>query len=380
AAPRPRTHGAADRHLPRAQPELCADTFAGRSLQRRSSRGRRLCPGGADRGASHGAQAAGRLQLRRTSNVPVRAAPAGDVQFQAAGDPQHRRGLGHQAQDVRDPRRPKTSVGVLRTGRAAAGHAGRAQFRQGHDLRRSLSEAVPDGIGGVHMKAVVVRNITRADADVVKRLAALGVATVHEAYGRFGLMKPYLRPIWAGGEAAGTAVTVLAQPGDNWMIHVAVEQCRPGDILAVGCTADNTDGMFGDLLATSLMARGVVGLVIDAGCRDVKSLKEMGFPVWSKAISAKGTVKATLGAVNVPVICAGINVHPGDAVIADDDGVVVVGKKHAAEVAVRGEKRQADEEGKRRQLASGVLGLDMYNRREPLAKAGLVYIDEPESD
>jgi 4-hydroxy-4-methyl-2-oxoglutarate aldolase len=173
---------------------------------------------------------------------------------------------------------------------------------------------------------------------------------------------------------------VLAQPGDNWMIHVAVEQCRPGDMLVVGCTADNTDGMFGDLLATSLMARGVTALVIDAGCRDVKSLKEMGFPVWSKAISAKGTVKATLGAVNVPVVCAGINVHPGDAVVADDDGVVVVRRRDAADVAAKGEKRQAEEEGKRRQLASGVLGLDMYKMREPLAKAGLLYIDEPEAD
>jgi 4-hydroxy-4-methyl-2-oxoglutarate aldolase len=230
------------------------------------------------------------------------------------------------------------------------------------------------------MKTVVVRNIHRADADIVKRLGALGVATVHEAYGRSGLMKPYLRPVWAGGEAAGSAVTVLAHPGDNWMIHVAVEQCRPGDILVVGCSADNTDGMFGDLLATSLKARGVTGLVIDAGCRDVKSLREMRFPVWSRAVSAKGTVKAALGAVNVPVVCAGVNVEPGDAVIADDDGVVVVRRKDAAEVVAKGEKRNADEEGKRKLLASGALGLDMYNMREPLAKAGLVYLDEPESD
>ena len=230
------------------------------------------------------------------------------------------------------------------------------------------------------MKNVVVRNIKRSDADLVRRLGALGVATAHEAYGRFGLMKPYLRPVWAGGEAAGSAVTVLAHPGDNWMIHVAVEQCRPGDILVVGCSADNTDGMFGDLLATSLKARGVTGLVIDAGCRDVKSLREMGFPVWSRAVSAKGTVKAALGAVNVPVVCAGVNVEPGDAVIADDDGVVVVRRKDAAEVVAKGEKRNADEEGKRKLLAEGKLGLDMYNMREPLAKAGLVYLDEPESD
>ena len=230
------------------------------------------------------------------------------------------------------------------------------------------------------MKTVVIRNIKRADAAVVKRLGALGTSTAHEAYGRIGLMKPYMRPAWAGGEAAGTAVTVLAHPGDNWMIHVAVEQCKPGDILVVGCSADNTDGMCGDLLATSLMARGVVGLVIDAGCRDVKSLREMGFPVWSKAISAKGTVKAALGAVNIPVVCAGVNVHPGDAVVADDDGVVVIRKKDASEVAAKGEKRQADEEAKRKQLAAGALGLDMYNMREPLAKAGLIYVDEPESD
>jgi len=230
------------------------------------------------------------------------------------------------------------------------------------------------------MKTVVVRNIHRTDAGLVKRLGALGTSTVHEAHGRIGLMKPYLRPAWPGGEAAGSAVTVLTHPGDNWMIHVAVEQCRPGDILVVGCTADNTDGMFGDLLATSLKARGVVGLVIDAGCRDVKSLREMGFPVWSKAISAKGTVKATLGAVNVAVVCAGVNVHPGDAVIADDDGVVVIGRGDAGEVAAKAEKRHADEEGKRRKLAAGELGLDMYNMREALAKAGLVYVDGPEPD
>jgi 4-hydroxy-4-methyl-2-oxoglutarate aldolase len=230
------------------------------------------------------------------------------------------------------------------------------------------------------MKTIVVRNIERADAGIVKRLGPLGVSTVHEAYGRAGLMKPYMRPIWAGGEAAGTAVTVLAHPGDNWMIHVAVEQCRAGDVLVVGCSADNTDGMFGDLLATSLKARGVLGLVIDAGCRDVKTLREMGFPVWSRAISARGTVKAALGAVNVPVVCAGINVEPGDAVIADDDGVVVVRRKDVGEVVAKGEKRQADEEGKRKLLASGALGLDMYNMREPLAKAGLIYLDRPEAE
>ena len=228
------------------------------------------------------------------------------------------------------------------------------------------------------MKPVVVRNIQRADASAIVTMQNLGVSTVHEALGRSGLMKTYMRPIWAGAQIAGPAVTVLAQPGDNWMIHVAVEQCQKGDILVVGCTTDNTDGMFGELLATSLVARGVKGLVIDAGCRDVKALHEMGFPVWSRAISAKGTVKATVGSVNVPVVCAGINVMPGDAVVADDDGVVVIRRQDAAAVVAKGEKRAADEDGKRKQLAEGKLGLDMYNMREALAKAGLVYVDHPE--
>jgi 4-hydroxy-4-methyl-2-oxoglutarate aldolase len=228
------------------------------------------------------------------------------------------------------------------------------------------------------MKPVVVRNIQRADSNAVGTLAACGVATSHEALGRSGLMKPYMRPIWAGAQIAGPAVTVLAQPGDNWMIHVAVEECKKGDVLVVGCTADNTDGMFGELLATALIARGVIGLVLDAGCRDVKTLKEMGFPVWSKAISAKGTVKATLGSVNIPVVCGGVNVEPGDVVVADDDGVVVIPKKLAVETAQKAQKRKDDEDGKRKQLETGVLSLDIYKMREGLEKAGLRYVDKPD--
>src|SRR6476469_74597 len=228
------------------------------------------------------------------------------------------------------------------------------------------------------MKPVVIRNIKRADSNAVGTLAAVGVSTAHEALGRSGLMKPYMRPIWAGAQIAGPAVTVLAQPGDNWMIHVAVEQCQKGDVLVVGCTTDNTDGMFGELLATSLNARGVKGLVIDAGCRDVRALQEMGFPVWSRAISSKGTVKASLGAVNVPVVCAGVNVEPGDVVVADDDGVVVVPRKLALETAQKAEKRHADKDGKRKRLAPGELGLDMYNVRGPLKKAVLIDVDNAE--
>jgi 4-hydroxy-4-methyl-2-oxoglutarate aldolase len=228
------------------------------------------------------------------------------------------------------------------------------------------------------MSGIVVEDFERASLADIAALAEFGVATIHEAQGRKGLLASYMRPIYAGAAAAGNAVTVSVPPGDNWMIHVAVELCQKGDVLVVGCTADNSDGMFGELLATGLRARGVKGLVIDAGCRDVKVLKEMDFPVWSKAVSAKGTVKATLGAVNIPVVCAGVNVEPGDVVVADDDGVVVIPKKLAVETAQKAQKRKDDEDGKRKQLEAGALSLDMYNMREGLAKAGLRYVDNPE--
>jgi 4-hydroxy-4-methyl-2-oxoglutarate aldolase len=227
----------------------------------------------------------------------------------------------------------------------------------------------------INTLGIVNRSIERTERATVERLSKFGVATIHEAMGRTGLMKTYMRPIYAGAHLCGTAITILAQPGDNLMLHVAVEQLRAGDVAVVGCAAENQDGMFGELLATSYRAHGAIGLITDTGVRDVKDLTAMQFPVFSKAISAKGTVRATLGSVNVAIVCAGAVVHPGDVVAADDDGVVVVPRAVAAQVADAAEAREANEVAKRSRFAAGELGLDMYQMREMLHKAGLRYLD-----
>jgi 4-hydroxy-4-methyl-2-oxoglutarate aldolase len=225
--------------------------------------------------------------------------------------------------------------------------------------------------------STVVRNIHRAEAGVIATLERLGASTVHEAQGRTGLMQPYMRPVWRGSRVAGSAVTVLCPPGDNWMIHVACEVLQKGDILVVACTSENSDGAFGDLLATSYKARGAKGVILDVGCRDAAEIAEMKFPIWSRAISARGTVKATLGSVNVPIVCAGVAVRPGDIVVADDDGVVIVDRKKAKEVAAAGEEREKKEAANRARLQKGELSLDIYDMRKALADKGLKYVDGP---
>jgi 4-hydroxy-4-methyl-2-oxoglutarate aldolase len=228
----------------------------------------------------------------------------------------------------------------------------------------------------IGQSGIAIRNVTRADSASVAELAKYGVATVHEAMGRMGLMGPYMRPIYPGARVCGTAVTVFAHPGDNWMLHVAAEMLKPGDVAVVAAASENIDGMFGELLATSFRARGGLGLIIDAGCRDVAELRAMAFPVWSKAVNAKGTVKATVGSVNTPVVCAGALVHPGDVVLADDDGVVVIPRARAAGIAAAAGQRESKEAATRKRLAAGELGLDVYNMRDTLARSGLKYYED----
>jgi 4-hydroxy-4-methyl-2-oxoglutarate aldolase len=225
---------------------------------------------------------------------------------------------------------------------------------------------------------IAVRNIRRAPAAAVAQLARFGVATIHEAMGRIGLLAPSIRPIYPGARVCGTAVTVLGHPGDNWMLHVAAELVQKGDVVVMGMSSENADGMFGDLLATSFRARGALGLVIDASVRDTAELREIQFPVWSKAVNAKGTIKATVGSVNTPILCAGALVNPGDVIAGDDDGLVVIPAARAAEVAQAAESREQKETATRARLAAGELGLDIYDMRAKLAAAGLKYYDQPE--
>jgi 4-hydroxy-4-methyl-2-oxoglutarate aldolase len=226
------------------------------------------------------------------------------------------------------------------------------------------------------VKPTIVRTFPRAEAEVIRTLGELGVATVHEAQGRTGLMRPYMRPIYPSAKVGGSALTISCQPGDNLMIHAAIELCKPGDVLVVTTTSESTDGMFGELLGVSARAHGVAGLIIDAGVRDVADLTTMDFPVWAKAISAQGTVKATAGSVNVPVVCAGVNIHPGDVIVGDVDGVVVVPRQNAPDVARLGADRVAKEQKTRERLRKGELGLDFYGLRAKLTELGVQYIDE----